>query len=58
MFWKDNVVSMTKAIIFDWDGTLADTRKAVVESFQAVLTKAGCNVSDEFLERLMGVGTK
>ena len=49
---------MTKAVIFDWDGTLADTRKAVVLSFQAVLTNAECNVSDEFLERLMGVGTK
>lgn len=49
---------MIKAVIFDWDGTLADTRKAVVLSFQAVLTNAECNVSDEFLERLMGVGTK
>jgi beta-phosphoglucomutase family hydrolase len=49
---------MIKAVIFDWDGTLADTRKAVVQSFQAVLTKAGCKVSKEFIERLMGVGTK
>ena len=49
---------MIKAVIFDWDGTLADTRKAVVQSFQTVLTKAGCRVSKEFLERLMGVGTK
>ena len=49
---------MIKAVIFDWDGTLADTRKAVVQSFQSVLTKAGCKVSKEFIERLMGVGTK
>ncbi len=49
---------MIKAVIFDWDGTLADTRKAVVQSFQTVLTKAGCKVTKEFLERLMGVGTK
>lgn len=49
---------MIKAIIFDWDGTLAETRKAVVQSFQSVLTKAGCKVSKEFIERLMGVGTK
>ena len=49
---------MAKAVIFDWDGTLADTRKAVVQSFQKVLEKAGCSVSDEFIERLMGVGTK
>ncbi|MCW4021652.1 MAG: HAD family phosphatase [Candidatus Bathyarchaeota archaeon] len=49
---------MVKAVIFDWDGTLADTRKAVVQSFQTVLTKAGCTVTKEFIERLMGVGTK
>jgi len=49
---------MVSAVIFDWDGTLADTRQAVVQSFQTVLTEAGCNVSDEFIERLMGVGTK
>jgi beta-phosphoglucomutase len=49
---------MIKAVIFDWDGTLADTRKAVVQSFQTVLTKAGCTVTKEFIERLMGVGTK
>jgi HAD superfamily hydrolase (TIGR01509 family) len=49
---------MTEAVIFDWDGTLADTKKAVVQSFQKVLTKAGCNVSDEFIERRMGIGTK
>ncbi|PVX25553.1 MAG: hypothetical protein CW691_04240 [Candidatus Bathyarchaeum sp.] len=49
---------MIKAVIFDWDGTLADTRKAVVQSFQRVLGEAGCVVCDEFIERLMGVGTK
>ena len=49
---------MTEAVIFDWDGTLADTRKAVVYSFQKVLKEAGCHVSDEFIERMMGVGTK
>ncbi|MCW4015654.1 MAG: HAD family phosphatase [Candidatus Bathyarchaeota archaeon] len=49
---------MVKAVIFDWDGTLADTRSAVVQSFQKVLTEAGCSVSDEFIERRMGIGTK
>ena len=49
---------MAKAVIFDWDGTLADTRKAVVQSFQTVLKREGCNVSDEFIERLIGIGTK
>jgi HAD superfamily hydrolase (TIGR01509 family) len=49
---------MSKAVIFDWDGTIADTRNAVVQSFQKVLTEAGCRVSDEFIERRMGIGTK
>jgi HAD superfamily hydrolase (TIGR01509 family) len=49
---------MVKAVIFDWDGTLADTKKAVVRSFQKVLGEAGCVVSDEFIERRIGIGTK
>jgi beta-phosphoglucomutase len=49
---------MIKAVIFDWDGTLADTKKAVVQSFQKVLSEAGCRVSDEFIERRIGIGTK
>ena len=49
---------MIRAVIFDWDGTLAETRRAVIQSFQTVLTDSGCNVSDEFIVRLMGVGTK
>ncbi|UCE15988.1 MAG: HAD family phosphatase [Candidatus Bathyarchaeota archaeon] len=49
---------MFKAVIFDWDGTLADTRKVVVESFRRVLTEIGCAVSDGFLERRIGTGTR
>jgi HAD superfamily hydrolase (TIGR01509 family) len=49
---------MIKAVIFDWDGTLADTKKAVVQSFQKTLGKTGCRVSDEFIERRIGIGTK
>ena len=49
---------MSKAVIFDWDGTLADTKKPVVQSFQKVLEKAGCVVSDETIERWVGIGTK
>jgi len=51
-------VGLVKAVIFDWDGTLADTKKAVVQSFQKVLGEAGCSVSDGFIERRMGIGTK
>jgi len=49
---------MFKAVIFDWDGTLADTKKAVVESFKRVLTEIGCTISNEFLERRIGTGTR
>jgi len=49
---------MFKAVIFDWDGTLADTKKAVVESFKRVLTEIGCTVNNEFLERRIGTGTR
>lgn len=49
---------MFKAVIFDWDGTLADTRKAIMESFRKVLSEIDCTVSDEFIERRIGVGTR
>jgi HAD superfamily hydrolase (TIGR01509 family) len=49
---------MVKAVIFDWDGTLADTKRAVVQSFKNALEEAGCMVSDEFIERRIGIGTK
>ena len=49
---------MIKAVIFDWDGTIADTKKAVVQSFQKVLGEADCRVSNEFIEKRMGIGTK
>lgn len=49
---------MSKAVIFDWDGTLGDTRKAIVESFQKVLIKTGCNVKNRTIEKWVGIGTK
>jgi len=49
---------MVKAVIFDWDGTLADTKEAVVQTFQEALVEVNCAVTDKFIERLMGVGTK
>lgn len=49
---------MFKAVIFDWDGTLADTKKAVVESFRRVLVEVGCAVDGEFIERRIGIGTR
>ena len=48
---------MFEAVIFDWDGTLADTRQVVVASFQKALSEVNCKISDEFIERLIGVGS-
>jgi len=47
---------MFEAVIFDWDGTLADTRQVVVASFQKALKEIGCNISNEFIERRIGIG--
>jgi beta-phosphoglucomutase len=47
---------MFEAAIFDWDGTLADTRDVIVASFQKALRDVGCNVDDEFIERRIGIG--
>jgi beta-phosphoglucomutase len=47
---------MFEAVIFDWDGTLADTRKVIVVSFQKVLKEINLEVSNQFIERRIGVG--
>jgi len=47
---------MFEAVIFDWDGTLGDTRKAIVIAFQTTLHEINCKVSDEYIERRIGIG--
>ena len=47
---------MPEAVIFDWDGTLADTRLAIVKSFQKALSDLKLEVSNEFIERRIGIG--
>jgi beta-phosphoglucomutase len=47
---------MFEAVIFDWDGTLADTRQVVVASFHQALSEIQCTISDEFIERRIGTG--
>lgn len=49
---------MFDAVIFDWDGTLADTQRFMVNSFQTVLKEVGCKVSDEFIRRRIGIGAR
>jgi len=48
---------MFEAVIFDWDGTLADTKRVVVASFQKALNEIQCSISDEFIERRIGIGS-
>lgn len=48
---------MFEAAIFDWDGTLADTRQVVVASFQKALSEVNCKTSDEFIEQRIGIGS-
>jgi HAD superfamily hydrolase (TIGR01509 family) len=47
-----------EAVIFDWDGTLANSMPVIVASFQKTLNEIGCRVSDEFLVRRIGIGAR
>jgi beta-phosphoglucomutase len=47
---------MFDAVIFDWDGTLADTRQVIVISFQKALNEVNCKVTNEYIERRIGIG--
>ena len=47
---------MFEAVIFDWDGTLGDTRQVIVIAFQQTLREINCRVSDEYIERRIGIG--
>jgi beta-phosphoglucomutase len=48
---------MFDAAIFDWDGTLANTKKVIVASFQRALSEINCNTNDKLIERLIGIGS-
>jgi HAD superfamily hydrolase (TIGR01509 family) len=49
---------MFEAVIFDWDGTLADTRSVLLVSFKTALREINCEVTDNMIERRIGIGTK
>ncbi len=48
---------MFDAVVFDWDGTLADSRRVVVASFQKALSEVDCEISDTFIEQRIGIGS-
>lgn len=48
---------MFESVIFDWDGTLADTKEAILASFHQTLREVvNLDIPDEFIERRIGVG--
>jgi beta-phosphoglucomutase len=47
---------MFEAAIFDWDGTLADTRRVIVISFQKALKDINLEVPTAYIERRIGIG--
>ena len=47
---------MFEAVIFDWDGTLADTKKAILRAFHQTLKENNYGVSDEFIASRIGIG--
>lgn len=47
---------MFRGVLFDWDGTLADTRHSILLSFRRVLNGIGVTVPDEFIARRIGIG--
>ncbi len=50
-------MDLFEAVIFDWDGTLANTRRVIVASFHKALRETlNLDVADEFIERRIGVG--
>jgi beta-phosphoglucomutase len=49
---------LIKGVILDWDGTLADTKKVAVASFQTVLKSLKINVTDQFIIKRMGTSAR
>jgi len=49
---------MYNAIIFDWDGTLANSKEVILSAFQTVLKAHGSIVKNFFLEKMMGIGAR
>ena len=51
-------VLLFKAVIFDWDGTLADTKDLVLASFRKALEDLPVEVDEKLIKSLMGKRAK
>jgi HAD superfamily hydrolase (TIGR01509 family) len=49
---------MYGGVLFDWDGTLADTRKVVLQSFQQALKTVAIQADANYIERRIGIGAE
>src|SRR3989338_8648146 len=47
-----------KAVIFDWDGTLVDSEKVIVYSYNKVLNEMGYDIDADFVLKRIGIGVK
>jgi len=52
------MVTMFDAIIFDWDGVLVDSHIIIVTAYQQTLREANIDISKEYIERHIGMGTE
>src|SRR4030067_1734650 len=49
---------MYSGVLFDWDGTLADTRKVVLTAFQQALNTVHVQTDADYIERRIGIGAE
>lgn len=49
---------MLEAVIFDWDGTLADSKQVIANAFQHVLKEYGCEIDAGYLDKRIGIGPR
>jgi beta-phosphoglucomutase len=49
---------MYTGVLFDWDGTLADTRKVILTSFQQALNTVHVQTDADYIERRIGIGAE
>ncbi len=49
---------MFKAVVFDWDGTLAKTKDIILHSFRKALEELQIEIDEKFIKNLLGKSAK